>query len=224
MKKLLLMFLFFPAVSFALSLPGAGGGHLRVPVKSFGEIKFGEVLKQQYDFSCGSAALASLLTHHYGMPVTEEKVFEEMFKFGDKEKIEKQGFSMLDMKKFLERRGLQSDGFKLSREDIIKFGLPAIALVNFQGYSHFVVVKGVMDDKVLVGDPALGLHIMDGEAFDKSSNGIFLLIRSRTELAKASFNQKEDWEHSAPHAPSRMAFMQRMPHLTDLMLPSENDY
>ncbi|GAA3548226.1 C39 family peptidase [Zobellella aerophila] len=224
MKKLLLMMVFFPAVTFALNLPGTGGGHLRVPVKSFGEIKFGEVVKQQYDFSCGSAALASLLTHHYGMPFTEATVFEEMFKFGDKDKIEKKGFSMLDMKEFLARRGLKADGYRLEREDIINLGIPAIALVNYNGYNHFVVVKGVMDDKVLVGDPSLGLHIMDGESFDKSSNGIFLFIRDSTELAKASFNQKEDWEHSAPNAPSRMAFMQQLPHLTDLMLPSEYDY
>ncbi len=195
-----------------------------MPVKSFGEIKFGEVVKQQYDFSCGSAALASLLTHHYGMPLTEATVFEEMFKFGNKDKIEKQGFSMLDMKSFLARRGLKSDGYKLEREDIGNLGLPAIALVNYNGYNHFVVVKGLRDDKVLIGDPSLGLHIMDGESFDKSSNGIFLFIRDNTELAKASFNQEEDWEHSAPNAPSRMAIMQRLPHLTDLMLPSEYDY
>ncbi|MBR9830015.1 MAG: C39 family peptidase [Oceanospirillales bacterium] len=224
MRKLLFFLFFFPAVSFALNLPGAGGGHLRVPVKSFGEIKFGEVVKQQYDFSCGAAALASLLTHHYGMPFTEATIFEEMFKYGDKGKIEEKGFSMLDMKHFLSRRGIKSDGYKLKRDDVLKLGIPSIALVNYNGYNHFVVVKGMVDDKVLVGDPAMGLHIMEGKDFDKSSNGIFLFIRDNTDLAKASFNQREDWEHSAPNAPSRMALIQRLPHLTDLMLPSEYDY
>lgn len=224
MRKLLFFLLFFPVVSFALNLPGAGGGHLRVPVKSFGEIKFGEVVKQQYDFSCGSAALASLLTHHYDMPYTEATIFEEMFKFGDKDKIEEKGFSMLDMKNFLARRGVKADGYKLKRDNIVKLGIPSIALVNYNGYNHFVVVKGLMDDKVLVGDPSMGLHIMEGKDFDESSNGIFLFIRDKTEIAKASFNQREDWEHSAPNAPSRMALIQRLPHLTDLMLPSEYDY
>lgn len=224
MKKLLWMMIFFPAFCFALNFPGAGGSRLRVPVQSFSEIKFGEVVKQKYDFSCGSAALASFLSHHYGMPMTEEKVFEEMFKYGDKKKIEKQGFSMLDMKNFLARRGLKADGFELGREDIVELGIPAIALVNYSGYNHFVVVKGVMDDKVLVGDPALGLHIVSAEDFDKSSNGIFLFVRDKVDLAKSGFNKKKDWEHSAPDAPSRMALMQRLPHLTDLMLPSEYDY
>lgn len=195
-----------------------------MPVKSFDEIRFGEVVKQKYDFSCGSAALASLLTHHYAMPITEAAVFEEMFRFGDKNIIEKKGFSMLDMKNFLARRGIKSDGYKLDRASVIELGMPAIALVNYNGYNHFVVVKGLTEEKVLIGDPSLGLHIMSGDDFDKSSDGIFLFIRDKVELAKASFNQREDWEHSAEDAPSRMALMQRFPHLTDLMLPSEYDY
>lgn len=224
MKKLLWMVVFFPAASFALNLPGAGGARLRVPVQSFSEIKFGEVVKQKYDFSCGSAALASLLSHHYNMPMTEEKIFEEMFRFGDKAKIEEKGFSMLDMKNFLARRGLKSDGFRLETARMADLEMPAIALVNYSGYNHFVVIKGIKDNKVLVGDPSVGLHIMETEAFDAASNGVFLLIRDKVEVAKAGFNKASDWEHSAPEAPSRMALMQRLPHLTDLMLPSEYDY
>lgn len=224
MKKLVFLLVFFPTLSFAINLPGVGGGNFNVPVKNFSEIKFGDVVKQQYDFSCGSAALASLLTHHYDMPLTEATIFEEMFKFGDKIKIEEKGFSMLDMKSFLARRGLSADGYELKISDVAKLEMPSIALVNYNGYNHFVVVKGSRDDKILIGDPSIGLHIMNDELFDKSSNGIFFFIRDKTEFAKSSFNKKGDWEHSAPSAPSKMALMQRLPHLTDLMLPSEYDY
>lgn len=185
MKKLIFLFLLVPCLSFAVNLPGVGGGSFRVPVKSFSEIKFGEVVKQQYDFSCGSAALASLLTHHYDMPITEATIFEEMFKYGDKEKIEEKGFSMLDMKNFLARRSLNADGYQLNISDVAKLEMPSIALVNYNGYNHFVVVKGSKNNKVLVGDPSIGLHIMNDEIFDKSSNGIFFFIRDNTEIAKA---------------------------------------
>lgn len=218
-KKILLLVALFPAASFALSLPG-----FKVPVKSYSEIQFGEVVRQQYDFSCGSAALASLLSHHYDLQFTEEQIFEEMYRLGDKDKIETQGFSMLDMKKFLARRGLDSEGYRMNRDDIISMGIPAIALVNYEGYNHFVVVKGIDEDKVLIGDPSLGMHIIDGESFDKSSNGVFLLIKDKVELAKASFNKKENWEHSLPSAPTSMALRQRLPHLTDLMLPADKLY
>jgi len=64
-------------------------------VKSFKELRESRVTKQQYDFSCGSAALATLLTYTYGEPISETAVFEAMFKVGDQANIRKVGFSLL---------------------------------------------------------------------------------------------------------------------------------
>lgn len=90
----------------ALDLNGmAGGGNYLVSTKSFAEMKFDTVYKQEFDFSCGSAALASLLTFHYGNVVSEKTVFLEMYEHGDQEKIKDQGFSMLDMKNYLGQIG-----------------------------------------------------------------------------------------------------------------------
>ncbi|WP_143032499.1 hypothetical protein [Nitrosomonas sp. Nm33] len=72
----------------SLDLNGiAGGGNFNVSVKSFAEMKFKTVYKQQFDYSCGSAALASLLTFHYNDKVNEQSVFVDMFQYGDQEKI-----------------------------------------------------------------------------------------------------------------------------------------
>ena len=47
----------------SLNLNGfAGAGNYNISVTSYAERKFKTVYKQQYDFSCGSAALGSLLT------------------------------------------------------------------------------------------------------------------------------------------------------------------
>ena len=40
-------------------------GAFNVPVRSMQELKFTETVRQGFDFSCGSAALATLLTYHY---------------------------------------------------------------------------------------------------------------------------------------------------------------
>src|SRR3546814_18136425 len=69
-------------------------------------------------FSCGSASVATLLTYHYETPLAEAVVFEEMFVRGDQAKIQAEGFSMLDIKQFLDRRGLESDGFRMSLDKI----------------------------------------------------------------------------------------------------------
>src|SRR3546814_9354722 len=74
-----------------------------IPVMSLKEKRWTNVVRQQYDFSCGSAAVATLLTYHYEMPTDEARAFEEMFVRGDQAKIQAEGFSMLDIKQFLDR-------------------------------------------------------------------------------------------------------------------------
>src|SRR3546814_12982374 len=67
---------------------------------------------------------------HYEMPTDEARAFEEMFVRGDQAKIQAEGFSMLDIKQFLDRRGLQSDGFRMTLDKLAEIGVPAIALIN----------------------------------------------------------------------------------------------
>src|SRR5690554_8092516 len=97
-------------------------------------------MRQQYDFSCGSAALASLLSFHYDRPVTEQEVFANMLALADQDKVRQQGFSMLDMKRYLEAEGYQADGFRMPLAGIRdQVRVPVIALVTLGGYRHFVV-------------------------------------------------------------------------------------
>ncbi|MBI5040606.1 MAG: hypothetical protein HZB57_05230 [Gammaproteobacteria bacterium] len=99
----------------ALRIQGAGGA-FSVPVTSLKEARLQTVVRQQYDFSCGSAAVATLLTFHYEQPVGETEAFEFMYRTGDQQKIRQEGFSMLDMKRFLDNKGLQTDGFPARSE------------------------------------------------------------------------------------------------------------
>jgi hypothetical protein len=72
--------------------------------------------------------------------------------------------------------------------------VPAIALINRDGYRHFVVIKGVRAGKVLVGDPSRGLAIHDRAAFEGWWNGIALAIRSGPGAQDdLHFNRDEDW-------------------------------
>ncbi|MDM0048584.1 C39 family peptidase [Variovorax sp. J22R115] len=180
-------------------LPGLGGMDVTIPITSLKQARMGRTLIQKYDFSCGSAALATLLTHHYDYPVTEEAVFKEMYENGDQAKIHKEGFSLLDMKRYLEAHGFKADGFEQPLEKLNQARIPAIVLINTNGYHHFVVVKGVQDDRVLVGDPAQGTRAMSRKVFDESwKNGLLFVIHSHMEQAK--FNVAADWRVS-PRAP-----------------------
>ena len=154
---------------------------------------------QQYDFSCGSAALATLLTHHFNYPVTEQVVFEEMYAEGDQEKIHKEGFSLFDMKRYLANHGFVADGFTQPLDKLNVARVPAIVLIDENGYHHFVVVKGVEDDRVLIGDPAQGTRVMPRRTFEtKWKNGLLFVIHNHMDMAR--FNLASDWR-TVPRAP-----------------------
>ncbi|GAL19343.1 bacteriocin resistance protein putative [Vibrio maritimus] len=161
--------------------------HYSVPVKSYKELLFGDVFRQQYDFSCGSAALASLLNFHYEKPSTEREIFDAMYVNGDKALIKEKGFSLLDMKSYLESQGLRADGFQISLEKIRKVGVPGITLVNFDGYMHFVVIKGINSHSVILGDPSRGTMIMRFNEFKRYYQGIVLLVKNEAKQGKESF-------------------------------------
>ncbi|WP_229420401.1 C39 family peptidase [Pseudoduganella albidiflava] len=188
----LLSCLAFAAPASAVDLPFAGGGPVSVQVTSLKEARYRSTVRQQFDFSCGSAALATLLTHHYGYPVSEQQAFADMFSGGDQRRIRREGFSLLDMKRFLAAHGFTADGFQQPLDSLARAGFPAIVLVAEHGYRHFVVVKGVRDGRVLFGDPSGGTRAMSRAAFEAIwLNQLLFVIHDRA--AKPRFNERSDW-------------------------------
>ena len=185
----------------AITLPGQIGGTYTVPVVSMKEAKFSATVRQQYDFSCGSAALATLLTHHYGYPVKEEQVFAEMYERGDQAKIQKEGFSLLDMKFYLEVHGFQADGFEAPLEQLEAAHIPAIVLIRENGYHHFVVVKGTRDGRVLIGDSSSGTRAVPRTDFESMwISRILFVVRNHQDIA--AFDREADWRVT-PRSPLR---------------------
>jgi predicted double-glycine peptidase len=188
-----------PAAAQLAHLPSMGAGDVIMPVTSMRQARLASTLLQKYDFSCGSAAVATLLTHHYGYPVSEQLVFEQMYARGDRQKIHREGFSLLDMKNFLAAHGFAADGFEQPLDKLNEARIPAIVLINENGYRHFVVVKGVQPGRVLLGDPAQGTRAMSRQAFEAVwTTRLLFVIHNRMERAR--FNLAADWR-VAPRAP-----------------------
>lgn len=179
-----------PAQSQAMF--ATGGVVYQANVMSVRDIPFRSVVRQQYDYSCGSAALATLLSYHYGSKISEGEVFKAMWDAGDHDKIKAVGFSLLDMKRYLEARGLSSDGYRATYEQLAEAQVPAILVVKTGSYRHFVVMKGIKGNTVLIGDPALGLRKYDRAEFMKMWNGIVFAIHAKPGLT-ASFNLASEW-------------------------------
>ena len=199
----------------ALDLQG-----MRVPVASIKQLRFQQTLHQKYDFSCGSAALATLLTYHYGVKVSEQAVFEQMYQHGNQAKIRAEGFSLLDMQRYLASRGMRADGFELPLHELIKAALPAIVLITEKGYRHFVVIKGARDGRVLIGDPASGTRAMAQGAFEAIwVNRLLFVIHDVP--GQPDFNAGIDGR-AAPRAPLADG-IDRGGSLADVTLPKHGD-
>jgi uncharacterized protein len=179
---------------------GLGGGAATTSIESFQDRKYAATIAQRYDFSCGSAALATLLTYNYNIPVSEEEVFRSMFDHGDKKVIAESGFSLLDMKNYLARRGLEANGYRAPLPKLAEVRLPAIVLVDVRGYNHFVVLEGIHDGWVLLSDPANGMRTEPIGQFEGHWSGIFFLILTEAERAQKSFNDRDKWA-AAPAPP-----------------------
>lgn len=169
-----------------------GGARYSLGVVTWRDIPFRTVVRQQYDYSCGSAALATLLRYHFGESVGEAEIFQAMYAAGDQEKIRKVGFSLLDMKRYLASRGYQADGYRVGLSQLEQARTPGITVIQVNGYRHFVVVKGVQKGRILVGDPAAGLKTYSEAEFAKVWSGVVFAIRDAS-AATAAYNQREEW-------------------------------
>lgn len=146
-------------------------------VQSIRERRYENLIEQRTDFSCGAASLATILKYAYQLPeVTENTVLAGMLEVSDPEVVMAQGFSLLDLKSYVETLGYRGRGYEVEPDTLDAVSIPVIVLLDLDGYKHFVVMKKAIDDRVYVGDPALGNRIMDRDDFMASWNNIIFAI------------------------------------------------
>jgi uncharacterized protein len=193
-----------PAPAGDVSLSQGVGGTMNVRVTSFKERPFRTVVRQEFDNSCGSAAVATLLTYHFERPTTEHEAFVAMWEAGDQERIQREGFSLLEMKLFLENLGYKADGFKVTLDKVKSVGVPVIVLIETNGYKHFVVIKGVRNGRVMVGDPARGLLKIKEERFmEVWKNGLVFAIHNADEIGRQHFDSDQEWAMMPSYDPKQ---------------------
>ena len=128
-------------------------------LKSLKEFRDENLIRQRYDYSCGAAAMATLLRYGLDRQVGEREIVEDLFHGLSAEEAavrEKEGFSLLDLQQVAERRGFRAQGFKLEPEHLSLLQGPVIVFLETLGYRHYAVLKGVRGDRVYLADPSRG--------------------------------------------------------------------
>ncbi len=126
-------------------------------IRSLKEIRERAVVMQQWEASCAAAAVATVLTYGFHDPVSERFAAAKMLEQTDPAKVRARGgFSLLDMKRFVEARGYRGDAYRYLALDDLKLFRAPIVLIKVYGFDHYVVVNAVNDREVLLADPAFG--------------------------------------------------------------------
>ncbi|MCL6244723.1 MULTISPECIES: C39 family peptidase [Acinetobacter] len=181
-----------------------------VKIKPAIEDQFRGIVRQAYDYSCGSAALTTLLNGYVGTQLTEQQTMNGLLKFGETEKIiERRSFSLLDMKRFVAAVGLDSGGYKGEFSDLVKQGQPAIVPISYAGFKHFVVFKAYKDGRVYVADPALGNISFDEVRFQEiwENNTLFLINVAPEQRKNLLALQDSDLRHVEDATVNRYALV-----------------
>jgi predicted double-glycine peptidase len=142
-------------------------------VRSLFEVRKQNVVIQNWDLSCGAAALATILNYQHGESVSEREVATRMMSreeyLANPTLVRlRQGFSLLDMKRFVDDRGYNGIGLgQMTLAHLIERA-PVIVPINAYGYQHFVVFRGVLENRVLLADPAFGNRTMQLSDFESA--------------------------------------------------------
>jgi len=122
-------------------------GH--IPTKTWKQMRDEGVVKQDLDYSCGAASVATIMNGFYGMEVTEGELLDAMEKDG--------AASFQDLAEVVRSHGLKGVGVALNFDQLQQLKVPAIAYLKYRDDDHFSVVRGVdADGSVSLGDPSWG--------------------------------------------------------------------
>lgn len=147
------------------------------------ELSDRNIVKQGFDYSCGSAALATLLNAYLGETLTERQVIQGLMEYGSKQKIaERRAFSLLDMKRFVNKLGYEGNGYQANLTDIKGLDAPCIIPIEFLGYRHFTVLRGIHGNHIFLADPFRGNTSYELNTFENMwhQNVIFIVNPKNT--------------------------------------------
>jgi len=159
------------------------------------ETRQADLVMQRAGYSCGAAALATLLTFEFGDNVSEREVAASMlrrpdligaqYRLGKLEDLG--GFSLLDLENYAKRRqGYAGEPSVADSIDDIKANTPLIAAIETRGLKHFVVVRGFIGDRIALADSAWGNRTMWVKDFKEAWKGHLVFILKRNGMKNFS--------------------------------------
>lgn len=161
----------------SINLPETQG---EKPIRTLKQLRDEGVVRQRWDMSCGAAALSTILTYDFSDNTPEAAIVVWILHRVNPVRVRARGgFSLLELKHFAQARGYNAEGFSgMSLEDLAAEKSWVITPIHVKTIDHFVVVKGIVGDRVIIADPGFGNVTMTTGRFMKIwKNGIVFVIQ-----------------------------------------------
>lgn len=200
----LLITTLFPMVSHS-QITSRESNILSTPI-TWQAIQKKNVVKQDIDYSCGSASLATILTYFYNQPTTESQVIKDLA-------LNKQMASFQDLANVSQKYGFIGRGIATNYDSLKKIKIPAIVYLNHNRTDHFSVLRAIDDTHVYLADPSWGNRTLTRKQFEKIWNtrndaqyqGKVLLIlptdNKQKQLASTTFTAIHDTQKLLKQTP-----------------------
>ena len=196
------------ALSFMLIITVAGATLAARTPLSYLDLRYTNVIEQSNEYTCGAAAVGTLLTYFYGIPTSETDIlnviYESMHARGEEPK-QGQGLTAYDLKEALKAKGITSKGFLVKpaalQDYFSRGGLPVIIHLT-KPEKHFEVAAGMIEGQIVIADPSWGRSVTPLNLLVKQRgyDGIVLVPIPASEIAdQVAVQQQETIQWATLH-------------------------
>jgi predicted double-glycine peptidase len=153
MAQILILLLLF------LTLTLLADDSVNFKVTPFSTLKLKGTVLQNYEESCGAAALATII-NLYGQQIDEKQVVDKA--------SSTDMLSFAQMARIAKEFGYNASGYKIDTNTFESLKVPVITRIdNRENYAHFVVVMNHTGDFVSIFDPSFGYYVQSKKEFFK---------------------------------------------------------
>lgn len=133
----------------------------RPSFESWVEQRDAGIVKQSLDYSCGIAALATILRMSFDIEVSEASLLALLEAKAKEWELaadwKERGISMAILREVAAHYNINATGVIVSAAALMKLQQPAIAFIDYRGSPHFTVIKPPLgDDRIVLADPSWG--------------------------------------------------------------------
>jgi predicted double-glycine peptidase len=155
------------------------------------QLKQLHIVMQKRDYSCGAAALATILRYYWGDSVSEEQVLAALQHILTPEEMQdriKNGLAISDLRRAAVEMGYLSTIGTLPFRELTESKVPLVVGISPEGYDHFAVYRGTDGEFVYLADPIRGnIRVPVCEFIDQwQKNAVLVVAKPNEEPPKIS--------------------------------------